>query len=248
MRRFLITLLCFTPCLAQAQLESTSDLQRGLVGWWRFNEGTGTNAFDLSGNNNTGALSGSTLPVWTNGVFGGALKFDGANAYINIPNSSVFSYGSNNFSFTFWVRLERINVTQGIYHQADVTTDTPGPFTLFVMANNELISDVSNNGLWTSYVTVTNTTPLTLNTWRFAAAVRNGSTLTMYSDGVASGSGDISSQSPLYSSSQPVKIGYWRNGDHSPFNGKLDDFRIYNRALSATEVLNLYCQGGGRTP
>jgi hypothetical protein len=67
-------------CLASSVLAFgtvlTSITQAGLVGWWRFNEGSGDVASDSSGNNHDGALLGT--PEWVAGPdgFGGALAFD----------------------------------------------------------------------------------------------------------------------------------------------------------------------------
>jgi hypothetical protein len=49
----------------------------GLVGWWKFDEGSGTVAYDSSGNGNDGNLTNG--PTWTTGKIGGALSFDGVN-------------------------------------------------------------------------------------------------------------------------------------------------------------------------
>ncbi|MDP2933123.1 MAG: LamG domain-containing protein, partial [bacterium] len=53
----------------------------GLVGYWSFNDGNGTQAGDSSGNGNTGTLSGATIPTWVDGKRGKALSFDGSTSY-----------------------------------------------------------------------------------------------------------------------------------------------------------------------
>ena len=52
-----------------------------LVGWWKFDEGSGSTAADSSGNGNHGFITGA---VWTKGKTGQALDFDGANDYVRI--------------------------------------------------------------------------------------------------------------------------------------------------------------------
>ncbi len=64
-------------------LQSTS--RADLIGWWRFDEGSGTTAYDSSGNGNDGTLIGN--PQWVAGKIGGALEFNGTDSIIDIPYS-----------------------------------------------------------------------------------------------------------------------------------------------------------------
>ena len=61
-------------------------MTRGLVGYWKFDEGGGTTAYDASGNGNDGTLTNG--PKWTQGKEGGALAFDGRNDYVNAGNGA----------------------------------------------------------------------------------------------------------------------------------------------------------------
>lgn len=234
MRRFLITLLCLVPWIAQAQLESAADLQRGLVGWWRFNEGTGTNAFDLSGNANTGALSGSTLPVWTNGVFGGAL-FAGGSGYVSAPNAT--SLNVTDFSICLWIKCATTPATgaglSGKWSGAGYMLFSNGSGTLRFYRAAE-------------FLTATNIYPSD-GKWHHLAVTKSGVTGTFYLDGALFRTGTFSS-STVGPDATPYEMFTYSNGTGGKFTGFIDDNRLYNRALSATEVLNLYCEGGGRTP
>ena len=63
---------------------------RGLVGYWTFDEGQGTTAFDSSGNGLHGTLRGG--PTWvTAGQVGGALDFNGTTAYVEVPDNPLLS-------------------------------------------------------------------------------------------------------------------------------------------------------------
>jgi len=72
----------------------------GLVGAWKFDEGSGTIAYDSSGNNNHGTIYGAT---WVDGKFGKALQFDGVDDYVKIEPFTV--YGWKGISIVRWVKL-----------------------------------------------------------------------------------------------------------------------------------------------
>ena len=61
-----------------------------LVGYWKFDENTGTTAYDSSGFNNTGTINNAT---WTSGKCGSGLSF-GGNGYVLVPNSTSINAGT----------------------------------------------------------------------------------------------------------------------------------------------------------
>src|SRR5262245_59107499 len=79
----------------------TADLTTGLVGYWTFDEGTGTVASDSSGHNNTGTLKNG--PLWTTGKLNTALQFDGIDDYVEVANSPSLSPTSA-VSVSFWIK------------------------------------------------------------------------------------------------------------------------------------------------
>ena len=82
-----------------------AQLQNGLVGYWSFNEGTGTAAMDSSGNGNTGILlNGST---WSSGKSGTGLAFDGANDYVEIPHAQSLNL-STALTVSVWINNETL--------------------------------------------------------------------------------------------------------------------------------------------
>ena len=72
---------------------SLAPFTHGLVGYWKFDEGSGTTASDSSGYGNTGTLStGASAPGWTTGKVGGALSFDGVDDYVDCVSGGEFGY------------------------------------------------------------------------------------------------------------------------------------------------------------
>ncbi len=75
-----------------------TETQAELVGWWRFDEGTGTTAYDSSGNNNDGTLVGGA--TWVTGRFGGGLELDGTSGYVSVPD---FELTTDTITFAIWL-------------------------------------------------------------------------------------------------------------------------------------------------
>jgi len=66
------------------------------VGCWNLDEGTGTTVYDSSPNGNSGTVSGA---LWTSSRYGSALRFDGSNDYVSVPQRSLFSFDEFTISF-----------------------------------------------------------------------------------------------------------------------------------------------------
>jgi hypothetical protein len=79
----------------------------GLVGWWRFNEGSGTLARDDSGKANNGTLTGG--PVWTTGKYGNGLSFDGSNDFVTIPHNSALE--PSQISVSGWLKTTSAGIS-----------------------------------------------------------------------------------------------------------------------------------------
>src|SRR5580692_12816742 len=105
-------LALIVACCAALLSEYAASATPALVGLWRFDEGSGTNAQDSSGLGNNGVLSGENgnVPAWVAGQsgFGDALMFtnDGVNhSYVSIPGAASLMIGqtaTNTWSITAW--------------------------------------------------------------------------------------------------------------------------------------------------
>ncbi|MCX6792865.1 MAG: prepilin-type N-terminal cleavage/methylation domain-containing protein [Candidatus Falkowbacteria bacterium] len=200
----------------------------GLVGWWKFDEGSGTTAIDSSGNSNTGTWSGAGIHYSSGktGIYAG--QFNGINN-INISNSSNL----NNRSITVmgWIKITNTSNWMLI-----LKNDYPNTGTYYIY------SDGPGNGVrWTifdsvRYDAVYSSDPV-INTWNHYAGVANASlnSMTLYVNGVPRAS---TSNASVGISSANIVIGSFAGSYFT--NGSIDDVRIYNRALSAAEILALY--------
>src|SRR3989344_980246 len=208
--------------------ELGTNYDQNLVGQWKFDEGRGNVAKDFSGNGNAGTINGATHQT---GKFGGDLNFDGVNDYVNVPYQSSLDI-TGNLTISAWVKSSSIATEQIIVSK--ISGDNPDYLLEFYRSRlNFQVGAYQGDGQESS-------TALSSNTWYHVVVVHNaGGTGTYYVNGVADGT---TNETDPNSGSNPVQIGIYTVSSNLllPFSGQLDDVRIYNRALTATDVNNLY--------
>jgi hypothetical protein len=201
--------------------------------WWKFDDSnTSTIASDSSGNGNTGNLINN--PTWTPGKVAGALSFNGTNQYVSVPDSASLRPGTGDFTVMAWVKT---NVVNSAYHQIlEKGNNTCPNYQLFLDASNKL-RFVYFGPTCTPSSSIKSSTLPQSNTWYHVAAVtsRTGNT-TLYVNGIAESTA-AGNTSNLHTT-QPLFIGAENSGGNpgNSWNGLIDDVRIYNRALFASEV------------
>ena len=208
----------------------------GLVGYWPFSG----NANDASTNGNNGTVNGASLTTDRNGVANSAYSFNG-NSGISIPHSTSLNIASSS-TFSFWLKYNSLSngfnlvfkkgivggcPNSGYYFAYD---GIPGPaykcFGYGVPGNCSGISD-------SSYLD---------NQWHNIVVVYNLQNSQIYFDGILQdGDANNNINQPIFNTSEPLVIGYY-NGPYSgnSWNGLIDDIGIWNRALTAQEIANLY--------
>ena len=222
---------------------TTGQQGSNLVGWWKLDEGSGSFASDSSGNGNHGSLSGG----WTSGKVNGAASFDGNTNALSIPSSASINAPRSGMTFAAWV-YKRADAP-GYAALAGRRTG-PGWDDLWIFYYNASGSDEYSFGVKTStevYVTGPSSTG-DLNQWVHLAGVYDGSRIRIYRNGVEVASAAQSGQIP--SESTPLYIAAGDNGSYGieeHLNAAIDDARLYDRALSATEIQALAGGGGSQT-
>jgi len=206
-------------------------LSIGLVGHWIMNEGGGLTAYDISGKGNHGTLTSG--PTWTAGQFGPAISFDGSNDFVSVGSPAALNLVGEASIFC-WARFADLVTTQELLAQA-AANDVIGQIALEVGR-----TDAKLSVLWADTVIGTSTGTVASNIWYHLGFTRAGTTGSwtwrIYING-AQDSTNTSATNP--GSQQPFSIG--KDGAGAlPFNGLIDDVRIFNRALSADEVRYLY--------
>jgi hypothetical protein len=208
----------------------------GMVSYWKFDDGSGTTAYDLFGDNH-GTVYGAQ---WTSGQVEGALTFDGVGDYVDIPDT-VKKYLETSYTFSVWIKPKTIFGVHSIAAYRRSTYDIGYQVLLQLQHNNSdvqfIVGSLGNNAI-ASYPDA-----LTTNTWYHVAGIRKENVLNVYINGV---SGIPDSQTFGKISPDNFKIGAIHCCSQviqSFFDGTIDEVAIYDRALSAEEIQQLYENG-----
>jgi len=218
--------------VSMATIASAQEYPSGIVSYWKFDEGSGTIAYDSVGSND-GALSGAS---WILGQVGGALDFSGSD-YIEVPNSEALN--PEHLTLELWTYP-----TSTGYYRSMAEKQLPGfaypwvQYALNFSGNtskpnfNVKINDIGYN--------VTADEPIPLNAWTYLAGTYDGETLKLYVNGAlvktaTSPIGPIDSSPDMFYMGKPPSNAY--------YYGKLDEVAIYNRALTPEEIQQHYQNG-----
>jgi hypothetical protein len=206
-----------------------------LVTHWKLDDGSGTTAFDSSGNGHDGTLVGD--PKWVPGKVGGALEFDGNGDYVELENNTDFDIPVN-ITVTCWIKVGQFDKTW----QA-IVTNGDGSWRVHRSSSTNNIA-WGTSGL--SPTDLTGTTDVSTGEWFHIAAVYNGTQKLLYIDGNLDASSD--STGNINNSTYGVNIGENDQATGRHFDGLIDDVRIYRRALNDTEILGVMAGGGTDYP
>ena len=206
-----------------------TNVVNGIVGWWKFDEGTGLVALDSSGNLNVGTINGGSSYV-TGKVGPYALSFDGSSGYVGASAESILT---DNLTFSGWVKWTGVNTTLPVpFYNGNSAGDGYG---IIIQDGGCSVGNYIGILLGGKTCDVLNSTYiLPSNQWVLVTIERNAGTWYLYVNGNLVVTGGTTSPS---SATTKLTIGT-ASADYFP--GSIDDVRIYNRALSADEILDLY--------
>lgn len=214
-----------------------------LVGYWKFDEGSGTTANDSVGTND-GTIYG---PQWVDGHEETALDFDGVDDYVNLSNPSSLQ-PSGALTISTWVYREGdgAGVFNGIATTAKKTGTTDrgqyGYILLYYPAENivRFYIDEDGTGDWKYADSNGDLAP---NTWYYLTAVWENPTVILYINAIAQTTTGSANKITYHASTESAIGQYWWNGEEGFFNGIIDEVAIYDYALSASEVWEHYQSG-----
>lgn len=221
------------------------DFNRGApLGYWQFDECSGATAYDKSGNSFNGTISsgisgnttagtcgsGTSTEMWydgTDGKYNSSLGFDGIDDYVSIADNVYlrFDNAAQDFSLFAWIKRTTTG-TEYILSKEDADDDG---WRMLFNSSNQVVCSVDATD-------VTSTNTITDTNWHFIGCTidRDGNGQ-IYIDGNANGS-TMSMGSDAMATTSTIRIGTRSYTSTSYFNGLIDDVRIYNYALTASQV------------
>lgn len=243
------------PAVSETEYSTANVDMTNIVGIWHLNETHGT-IYDSSGNNNHSTLVAGTPKYNQPGKLNGALNFDGTDDHVFFGTGPSMS-GSTDFTVSMWLKTTKDGATAGQVGMSLVSQRDPGwdggeylinigrnynggdpnpGKVLFVVWED---GGPQVNNFW-SYRRVDD------GNWHHLLVVREGLTLRIYIDGTLdreeTGAGPLDTLDPSYY----TVFGRDELFEDRYYEGALDEVAIWSRALSSSEVLNLYKRGALR--
>ncbi|RCR66431.1 LamG domain-containing protein [Larkinella punicea] len=223
----------------------------GPVGYYPLNGST----LDASGNNLHGVLkNGATYGLDRKSNENSALLLDGIDDYFEIPDHVLLR--PSVLSISLWIKPQRVTSTTQIYSKAifkdnvnnQYTARITPPYTTGSTTGYEIIADIEQDGNCeqedkTKKRVLYFDPGFQLNQWVHIVTVFEGKTGTFYLNGQKQISNTEFKDGPIDAcSGSPLRFGVAWEGDLNQFSGMMDDIRIYNRALTESEIKALYQQ------
>ncbi|HIK00634.1 TPA: hypothetical protein H1016_03780, partial [archaeon] len=226
-----------------------TNFDNSLVGWWRMDnnvsiEESATLVFDWSAKGNNGTVIGTGAVPVTPGKFGGAYRFNGINSYINAPGWGSLAFNAaGSYTWSAWIYPRSFSANVGGIMMKCNVGGQPSGYSIYIDDTGKLNID----DCFPVATSAGSTGSLTLNAWNYVAINYSNKAVTLFINGVASGTGSMSGFAD--DSSQPFQIGRGHDGNSyitRYFDGIIDEVLVFNRSLSAQEIAALYNASAGR--
>lgn len=235
MRRRLLALGSLLLALGLPAAQACADITSNLNAYYTFDEGSGTSAADSSGNGNTGTITDAT---WVSGKVGsGALSFDGANDWVEIASSASMNI-TGPITLAAWIKT-----TDSVNRTIVSGYKNSWPYSGYGLGMG--LGTANRASYWSGAHGdwVVSNDNINSGSWTHVAVSVSSTTATFYVNGTASGT-PTTAEPDSYTDVR--RIGATRTGAND-FNGQADEVRIYSRALSSSDITELYNFTGAST-
>lgn len=226
--------------------ESVDTLGVGLLGEWDFEELSGSSTADISGNNQTGTLSGGAAFGINRAEGNRSMTFNGTTASVKVADSSALNLSGTTMSLALWVKPDGTGTRQTLLAKSGSQA-----YRLFLNSDETIgLSLALPDG---TLAQATSPFAVPDGAWTHVAVTLSISstqaTISFYLNGVSNGSQTLSSISQIRAAAGALTFGVLdATSNAEAFSGSLDDIRIYNRALEASEVNSIFKIGTPSSP
>ena len=211
------------------------------LAYYKLEGGSGTTVTDSSGNVYNGTATSVTYAA---GRFGQAAVFNGNNSKIDVGNQTWFD---SDFTLSMWFYpSDPSGTTVQMLATKRLNDDGTSPLTMFLnetsrSTNPQKIAFSIGGGPGTNYNYIYTSNTYNLNSWNHAAVKISGTSMSLTLNGTET---TTTFTGTRQTNSETIRFGnkYGTDGDY-PLNGKIDQIRIFNTALSAANVTSLYNEG-----
>ena len=212
--------------------KKVSTRSQNLTLYFPFDEGQGMRAKDEVSGLSSNLVGGYS---WENGMLGTAVRFNGSNAYLStdIYGEDLGVDGKRPRTISFWAKAEgMVGNDPGFYGYGSFLNDGANQYWAIRHIDNSNYARFQSEhwgwGAWSTHGSSI------LNTWAHFVHLYDGSNMMIYRDGVRVYNG---ARAEIGTGNQvALQIGRWRNNNNAYFLGLIDDFRVYDDALTETEI------------
>lgn len=231
-----LTLAMIVPQFTYAKTD-INNYKDSLVLYYSFDDGK---AIDGSGLNNNGILAGTTLPVAVAGINNNVESFDG-NGYIETADSISLDFGTGDFSIAFWIKTTKAYQTIFDKRGSNPSGYSEAGYHAMVYSGVPLLQiNDPEKGLYNYYST--QTMRIDDGEWHYVAFSIDRDSITgvkTYIDGTLAAQYNATYRTGNISNTANLLFGKHKNGSIE-LKGSLDEFMIFNKAITSTEVSSLY--------
>jgi hypothetical protein len=222
--------------LAGELIDYGSSLSQGLVGCWLMNEGGGNKIYDLSGYDNNGTISGLT---WQPSKFGSALNGDGLGNHIDCGETNQIE-GILSLSASFWAKVPNSTVTATEFLVAKYGDANDRTFAFYTNTSENIYFTAFNSNNDAALCWYTDAFLNKANVWRHIVGVYDGINTRIWADGVVGTSAALTGVTD--SSTSNLIVFAEKISGSNDFIGSIDNIMIWNRALTTSEIKQLYAE------
>ena len=192
----------------------------GLVAHYPFEN----NVNDISGSGNNGINHGASF---VDGKVGKAGSFDGGD-YVNLEQNLL--NGVEEFSVGMWTKIDSIDYYSTLFNKLY-------SFFIVITPDRKIMTWKGTGSKWESGARLISNNQLSLGDWHYVVFSSDSGNSYIYIDGKLDKKGNSMGAIP---SSSKIEVGYRKTEGTQPYDGKIDELKIWSRALSSSEILNEY--------